>query len=185
MNFSSSIFWGSCIALGYLSFLVLMGGQLLDTSRCHLLVFCFPRCAPSHGGFHPVGFVVGAFGSWSVNATVAADGMEWATPGQGDDATTCRRCEIWASETGGGGSGWGGAIHEVGWCFWCWPCFCSFCREFFGMMMNGMIREKKHQPQNMGHFFSNFSTVMPMRFYLDGDVRYLAFFFIGVSFQQQ
>ena len=22
-----------------------------------------PRCAPSHGGFHPVGFVVGAFGS--------------------------------------------------------------------------------------------------------------------------
>ena len=49
------------------------------------------------------------------------------------------------------------------------------------MMMNGMIREKKKQQQNMGHFF-NFSTVMPMRFYLDGDVRYLAFFFIGVFF---
>lgn len=52
------------------------------------------------------------------------------------------------------------------------------------MMMNGMIREKKKQQQNMGHFF-NFSTVMPMRFYLDGDVRYLAFFFIGEFFKSK
>ena len=64
MNFSSSIFLGSCIALGYyLSCLVLMGGQLLVLQVSFVVFLCFPRCAPSHGGFHPVGFVVGAFGS--------------------------------------------------------------------------------------------------------------------------
>lgn len=178
MNFSSSIFLGSCIALGYLSFLVLMGGQLLDTSRCHHVFFCLFCRGVLHptAGFIQLGLLLERLEAEA--STPLSQQTGWNEQRLGKATTHPMNL----SQRNGGG--WGGAIHQVGWCFWCGPCFCNFCREFIGTMMNGMIREKHISHKIWVIFFFNFSTVMPMRFYLHGDVRYLAFFFTGVFFNK-
>ena len=114
---------GSCIALGYLSFLVLMGGQLL-VLQVSFVGFLFSEVCSI-----PQRVSSSWVCCWSVwklkrlrHCRSRRDGMSnaWA-----------RRRHIrwiWASATGGG---WGGAIHQVGWCFWCGPCFCNFCSFFF------------------------------------------------------
>ena len=157
-----------------------MGGQLLDTSRCHHVFFCFPEVCSI-----PRRVSSSWVCCWSVwklkrlrHCRSRRDGMSnaWARRRRTRPMNLSQR-------NGGGGVGvvLSTNLDDV---FGVGHVFVIFVGNFLEWWWMEWSVKKTSATKFGSLFFFNFSTVMPMRFYLHGDVRHLPFFFIGVFFNK-